>query len=233
MKCLYRISDNGYVKPKLPNATKQRCLLNFLEQWPIDEVIVFADLCKAETMEFLQDYSETTGLQIHLIQGGSSAGSWRIVRDFVVRTIPDNEVVYFVEDDYFHLDMSRTCLLEAIERADYVTLYDAPDKYVPANMGGNPYIDEDGTDLTRVCLTKSHHWRLTNSTTMTFACKAKTLREDLPIWKKYTDEGDHPHDFQAFLELRAKGRSLLSPLPTLSTHCEPAWLAPLMNWETL
>jgi hypothetical protein len=142
----------------------------------------------------------------------------------------DDEVVYFLEDDYLHLDGSRTALLEAIDRADYVTLYDAPDKYVPARMGGNPYIEDDGADPTRVILTKSRHWRLTNSTTMTFATRVKTLREDNDVWKQFT-EGNHPHDFQAFLALRAKGRALLSPIPTLSTHCEPAWAAPLVDWS--
>jgi hypothetical protein len=128
------------------------------------------------------------------------------------------------------LDNSRTCLLEAIERADYVTLYDAPDKYVPASMGGNPFIEEDGADPTKVILTNSHHWRITNSTTMTFACHMGTLWDDWKVWEKWTSE-THPHDFQAFLELREKGRTLLSPIPTLSTHCEPAWLAPLVDWS--
>ena len=229
MKVLYRISDNGYVKEKFANATKKRCLLNCLMQFPLDEVTVFVDKVIPETQEFLDDYAELTGLKLVPIQGGSSAGSWRIVRDHAL-TLPDDEVVYFLEDDYMHLDGSRTALLEAIDRADYVTLYDAPDKYVPARAGGNPYIEDDGADPTRVILTKSRHWRLTNSTTMTFACKVKTLREDNDLWKQFT-EGNHPHDFQAFLALRAKGRALLSPIPTLSTHCEPAWAAPLVDWS--
>jgi hypothetical protein len=235
MHVLYRISDNGYVKPKFENATKQRCLLNLLEQWPLEEVTVFADKCVPETMDFLMDYAEVTGLRVHDIStnpnAGSSSGTWRIVRDWAL-DLPDEEIVYFVEDDYLHLDMSRTCLLEGVERADYVTLYDAPDKYVPASKGGNPLIGDDGADETKVILTKSHHWRLTNSTTMTFACKVHTLREDNDTWKKYTS-GTHPHDFQCFLELRQYGRALISPIPTLSTHCEPAWAAPLMDWSTL
>jgi hypothetical protein len=234
MKVLYRISDNGYVKPKFENATKQRCLLNFLTQWPLEEIVVFVDRCVEPTLDFLNDYAEMTGLQLQMIpadQGGSSAASWRFVRDYAL-TLPDDEVVYFVEDDYLHLDLSRTCLLEGIERSDYVTLYDAPDKYIPASRGGNPLIEDDGGDPTKVILTPSRHWRLTNSTTMTFACKVQTLREDNPIWTKYTN-GAHPNDFECFLDLRSSGRSLISPLPTLSTHCEPAWAAPLIDWTQL
>lgn len=231
MKVLYRISDNGYKKPKLPNATKQNCLHNFLVTWKPQEVTVFKDKVTPETDAWLTEWSEVGNLEVQTIsEGGSSAGSWRFVAHWAMDNLPRSEVVYFVEDDYFHLEGSRKALLEAIERADYVTLYDAPDKYVPASMGGNPFIEEDGADPTRVILTPSRHWRITNSTTMTFACRVGTLVDDWAVWDKWT-QPPHPHDFQAFLELREKGRTLLSPIPTLSTHCEPAWLAPLVDWS--
>lgn len=232
MKCLYRISDNGYKKEKINNATKRHCLLNFLTQWPLDEVIVYMDHCIPETYRFLQEYADITGLKLESINCGSSAGSWRYVRDFALDNMTDYEIVYFVEDDYFHLDFSRRILLEGVERADYVTLYDAPDKYIPAIKGGNPLIPDEGGEYTQVILTKSSHWKMTNSTTMTFACSVGTLRDDKQIWDKYTS-GTHPHDFNCFLELREMGRTLISPIPSLSTHCEPNWLAPLIDWNVI
>lgn len=232
MKVLYRISDNGYNKPKLENATKKRCLINFLVQWPVEEVTVYADKCAPRTMEFLQGYEEMSQLKLIEINEGSSAQSFRRVVEEALK-LPDDEIVYFVEDDYFHLNNSRRALLEGIERADYVTLYDHPDKYVPAKLGGNPFIGDDGADDTRIILTDISHWRMTNSTTCTFATRVGTLREDLPIWKEFcfsTPEQTHPHDFQCFLALGAKGRSLISSIPGFSTHCEPTWLAPLIDW---
>ena len=65
-----------------------------------------------------------------------------------------------------------------------------------------------------------------NSTTMTFAAKVKTLKEDETILRKYTS-GKHPDDFKMFLELRDNGKALLCPLNTFSTHGETQWLAPL------
>jgi hypothetical protein len=233
MHCIYRISDNGYKKAKFGNATKIRCLLNFILEWPQDEITVLADKCRPETRELLRDYQQTTGLDVEDIDGGSSAQSFRLALEFALR-FDDNEVVYFVEDDYWHLTHSRRCLLEGIERADYVTLYDAPDKYIPASRGGNPFIEDDGGDVSKVILTASSHWRITNSTTCTFATRVGTLREDWDIWKQWcfpTPQQTHPHDFQCFLALREKGRALISPIPTLSTHCEPAWAAPLVDWE--
>ena len=113
-----------------------------------------------------------------------------------------------------------------------MSLYDHADKYIPANKGGNPLIDIDGGEITKVFRTKSTHWKLTNSTTMTFACTIEQLQQDAEVWKKYT-EGTHPHDMQIFLELRDKGRSLVTPLPGYSTHCEPSWSSPGINWELL
>lgn len=231
MKVFYRISDNSYKKPKLEGATKKRCLLNFIDQWQNSkEIIIFADKCNVDTLNYLHYISDTTGIPVNVIEGGSSAGSWRIVRDEALK-LSDDEVVYFVEDDYWHLAGSRIAVVEGIQRADYVSLYDAPDKYVPASNGGNPLIPDDGGEHTIVIRTLSSHWKLTNSTTMTFAVKVGTLREDYQIWKNFTS-GNHPHDFEAFLALREIGRSLITPLPSFSTHCEPAWLAPGIDWNS-
>jgi hypothetical protein len=233
LHCLYRISDNGYRKVKFANASKKECLGNFLTVFPVEETTVFMDKCVPETEEFLKEWVTLTDLRVVPIDGGSSAQSFRLIVEEALR-LPDEDVVYLVEDDYRHLPHSRQALLEAIERTDYVTLYDAPDKYVPGVMGGNPLIGEDGADDTRVILTPTRHWRLTNSTTCTFAVKVGTLREDYPVWKQYCfvdAQQTHPHDFQCFLALREKGRALLSPIPSLSTHCEPSWAAPLIDWS--
>jgi hypothetical protein len=67
---------------------------------------------------------------------------------------------------------------------------------------------------------------------MTFASKVKTLREDEYILRKFTST-NHPQDFQMFLALRDKGRSLITSIPGYSTHGETAWLSPLTNWNDI
>lgn len=227
MKVLYRISDGSYKKERHAHATKKVCLENFLSQFPKEDVIVFADNVKDETFEWLQSY----GFELRRTNGGSSAAGFRIVFEEALK-LADDEIVYFVEDDYLHLPKSKEVLLEGLDRTDYVTLYDHVDKYIPARDGGNPYIDENGGETTVVFLTKNSHWKLTNSTTMTFAAKVGTLRKDESVWRKYT-VGTHPYDFQCFLELRENGRTLASPIPGLSTHCEPRWAAPLIDWDNV
>jgi hypothetical protein len=193
----------------------------------VEEVTIYADNVRDETLDWITNLGCTTVRT----NGGSSAAGFRIVLDAALE-LPDDEFVYFVEDDYLHLPNSRTVLLEGLERSHYVSLYDHKDKYISAHNGGNPYIDDDAAEVTKVFLTNSSHWKLTNSTTMTFATKVSVLKEDAPIWKQYTS-GTHPHDFQCFLDLRERGRTLATPIPGYSTHCEPMWASPLIDWESV
>ena len=108
-------------------------------------------------------------------------------------------------------------------------MYDHPDKYLDPSKGGNPYC-EGGAEDTRVYLTKTCHWKVTNSTTMTFAARVDVLRETEPILRKWTT-ATYPEDFKMFLDLRENGHLLISSIPGFSTHGETAWLSPLTDWS--
>jgi hypothetical protein len=236
VKTLYRISDNSYVKPKLEGATKQVCIKNFLQEWQHwGEVIVLADKLTDETKRWLEVLRDNIGIGLEYIDGGSSAQSFRIAMERALE-FPDDEGVYLLEDDYLHFPKCRQVLMEGLQIGNYATLYDCVDKYIPASQGGNPLIDDSGGEVTRVVLTPSSHWKLANSTTCTFATTPRQLKEDWETWKKWcfaTPEQTHPNDFQCFLDLRAQGRSLVSCIPGLSTHCEPYLLSPLTDWKTV
>jgi len=143
-----------------------------------------------------------------------------------------DDLIYFVENDYLHNYNSKDILLEGFKLgAPFVSLYDHPDKYLSPDKGGNPYC-EGGAEDTRVYLTDSVHWKITNSTTMTFAAKVSTLKLNEGILRKHT-AGTHPDDFQMFLELRQTNQLLITPIPGYSTHGETAWLSPLTNWNKI
>lgn len=235
MKVLYRISDGGNAKTKLPNATKMNCLSNAIRVFGRENLRVFADNCKKETLLQVKE----TGVETEEIALGN-AMSWRHVVMYALQNLPSDEVVYLLEDDYFHFPKAPVAIQEALAFADYATLYDHPDKYISASENGpNPYI-ENGAEYTRVWLTASSHWKQTNSTTMTFAARVRTLKEDQEIWWEYTSKG-FPNDFGAFQRLQGIGnwenkifgkkRILVSSIPGLSTHGETAWLSPLQDWS--
>jgi len=228
MKLVYRISDAGYNKVKPSYVNNENCLMNAIQQFSLPqwEWLVLADNISSETNNMIQKYVSRDCI-LH-VSVGHGAGTFNLALTEALH-YNNTETVYFLENDYLHRQHSSNILVEGFELgADYVALYDHPDKYL---NGANPEV-EGGGELTRVMLSKSCHWKLTNSTTMTFAAKVKTLREDEKILRAYT-QGSYPRDFEMFLALRDKGRSLVTPIPGYATHGESAWLSPLTDWSTV
>jgi hypothetical protein len=168
---------------------------------------------------------------IEKVSIGHGAGTFNLALDKALKW-EDDEIVYFVENDYLHKQGSLEILKQGFELgASFVALYDHPDKYLDPSLGGNPYC-EGGAEDTRVYLTDSCHWKITNSTTMTFASKVSTLKRTESTLRKHTI-GSHPNDFNMFLNLREQGELLISSIPGYATHGETRWLTPLTNWETV
>ena len=158
----------------------------------------------------------------------SDAGYNKVKPDYIEEDYP----VYFIENDYIHKLGSDKIMEEGFSLgASFVSLYDHPDKYLDPSRGGNPYCEGGGED-TRVYLTDSCHWKITNSTTMTFAALPSTLKRVESTLRKWTSE-THPNDFQMFLSLRDQGELLVTPIPGYATHGETAWLSPLTDWSKI
>ena len=245
MYIFYRISDSSQktidsnskivnkIKPSYIN--KKSCFLNFYKVFSCEDIYIIADNVSDETYEWLlkQILDDSKIFRTNI---GHGAGSFNVALSIALN-LDDDSSVYFVEDDYLHLENSDKIIQEGLEIADYVTLYDHPDKYVNTgdcinNCVGNPFI-KDKSEITRVYLTKSIHWKLTNSTTMTFAAKVKTLKKDIDILRMFTCDS-FPHDFQMFQELINKNqRKLISSIPGFCTHGETAYLSPLIDWSKL
>ena len=229
MKIIYRISDSGYNKVKPNYINNEACLLNALDIFSTEkhDWLVIADNVSEATKQMLERYV----LNIRYVSVGHGAGTFNLALDQALQE-PDWQVVYFLENDYLHKPNSDKIILEGLELgASFVSLYDHPDKYLPPSQGGNPYC-EGGAEDTRVYLTESTHWKITNSTTMTFASTVKNLVRTEPTLRKYT-QGTYPEDFKMFLDLREQGELLISSIPGYSTHGETAWLSPLTDWSQI
>jgi hypothetical protein len=224
IKIIYRISDAGYNKVKPDYITNENCLKNFVSVFGNQDLEVIADNCSKETLQMITKYCHPN--KITTVSVGHGAGTFNLALDIALKW-EDDEIVYFVENDYIHLHGSPQILEEGFDLgADYMNLYLHPDKFMSPMQGGNPEVDSDGGYLTKIYRGKTQLFGMFNSTTMTFATKVKTLKEDEFVLKKYTT-GTYPQDFQMFLELRDNGKVLLTPLNTFATHGETAWLSPL------
>jgi len=162
------------------------------------------------------------------MNGGNDAVAFLNMLNYVlVQDYSDEDIIYFVEDDYAHSMNWVPIMLEGFEytAADYITLYDHPDKY-SLQMYNNIQC--------AIVLTPSCHWRTTPSTTNTYACKFKTLKRHADIHIKYCDLDEKwTKDHVKFIELWNTGSSLISSVPGYATHVETNMLSPVINWEKI
>jgi len=227
MKVFYRLSDGGNPKEKPNYINNERCLTNFCNVFN-EDITVVADNIHESTKQFIESKNVT------LEQTNFKSGGKAFIHSLELACKEeDDTIIYFVEDDFLHKNESKKILLEGFRLgANYVSLYDHPDKYLNPNLGGNPHV-EDGGEITRLMLSESCHWKFTNSTVLTFACKAKTIKEDFDIWKKCVLDSPHLGSYYAFTKLRESGRSLITAVPGYATHGETKWLTPLTDWSKI
>ncbi len=204
-------------KKRFPDFSREKCHQNLINT---------IDKAKANLTFFLdtakgQDHFIKREENVIEIQAGSEATSFLKLLDHIESlSLHPDTVLYFVEDDYLHKAGWVDVLFEGIAIADYATLYDHKDKY-SQNL------------KSQIFHTKTCHWRITPSTTQTFAVRWKTLREDLPIHRKFSQGRQISQDHQKFLQLSKRGRVLISSLPGYSTHAEPEFASPCCNWNQI
>jgi len=106
----------------------------------------------------------------------SNAGSFIYSLQYTMDHFQDEDKVYFAEDDYIYTNNEASIIEEGLDLGEYPSGYDHPDKYINHSEGG---------ELTRVLVSKSSHWKCTNSCCMTFATRVKTIKEDLSFFQKF------------------------------------------------
>jgi hypothetical protein len=161
-------------------------------------------------------------MQVNLIQGGSAAAAWYANLALVRQTpMQPHDLVYLVENDYLHQSGwvgELFALFDSGQRVDYASLYDHRDKYE------HPYYHQLQS---RLVATASHHWRTAPSTCGSFVLTREVFDADLAAIVKLPD-------FQLFsLLVGQQGRVLMTPVPSLATHCMAQYLAPTVDWQRL
>lgn len=215
MISFYRYSDKGKDPQEFGHKfSKRDCWNSFYNQFSSEKIIVVCDNCEKESIDYFKSFK----LDVLETNLGNSAGGI-FTYEYALENFPD-EKYYFCEDDYIHKGNDLPELIqEVLKYTDYCSLYDHGDKYKNYNAKPNPLLRSLG-EATELFRTSLSHWKLTNSTTMTFATKYSVLEKDIDIFKKFTTI-NIPRDFEMFIELNKKGRSLATPIPSKSTHLSP------------
>jgi hypothetical protein len=190
-------------------------LLETIEDNPNIELTVMMDGTKQGT--FLENYN----VNVYEFKGGSDAASFfETVKYVKSKNIRDKDLVYFLENDYLHLDgwVEKVIdLFSTFKGLSYVSLYDHNDKY---------FLPMYEDLVSKIFTTKTHHWRTTPSTCGSFIISKQLLEEDFDILS--TMEGDH-NKF-TFLS-QTRNRFVLTPIPGLSTHCMEGLMSPTIDWS--
>lgn len=216
-KVIYRFCDKK-MDTNLKNINKWQCLNNFIKNVGVDNTTVYIlDNCSENAKQQINEHQGFTGKIIHTKLGNSQ--SFIKALDLALDS-NDNDIVYLIEDDYLHKPDAKNIILEGLEIADFVSLYDNSDKYM--KNGPNPMID--GGEECKVMLTKSTHWRTTNSTTMTFATRVKNLKKYKAFFIEAC-ESEQPKDFEMWRKILQES-TLIIPIPGKATHCHEPWTTP-------
>lgn len=175
---------------------------------------------------------------VEIISCGNETESFLKTLNIVLsKNFDDDTIIYFLEDDYLHRPGWCDIMIEGFNiNTSYLTLYDF-DFFISAGY------------LTETFVTKNSHWRAVPATTNTFSCKYKTLKEDIKIHEKYSQEniwqtdicgkleprGKYcfTKDYDKFWELQKHNKYLISPMPGWSTHCDANHLSPIIDWEKI
>jgi hypothetical protein len=166
---------------------------------------------------------------VEIIKCGNECDSFLKTLEIIQsRNFEDEQIIYLLEDDYLHRPGWSEVMLEGFEiKSHYLTLYDF-DFFIAKGW------------LCEIFTTPSSHWRAVPATTNTFACKYKTLIEDIEIQKEYSiygiremDEYSYSRDYNKFWELQKQKRYLISPMPGWSTHCDENHISPVIDWKKI
>lgn len=225
MRIYYRISDNSSNRQqRLFAENKLKYLGNFLKVFSghLDGLYIVADNTSDCTLAKLK----SLGFSVEETRLGNSGSLNHVFRLVIDGDLPDEETVYFVEDDYLHRFGSPLAIEEglSIDGISYVSLYDHLDKY--KNSVGDHHD-------TKVFVTKSTHWKIAPSTCMTFATTVGALRRNKKIHYAHVPlTPGFPNDHQMFLALGQANQLLVTPLPGFATQANE-WASPLMDWKKI
>jgi len=242
LKVFYRLSDKSRFAP---GYNWEKCFVNFVTNFNPDNMVIYADNCEPDTMNRLNELISQTKFEIKITNYGNALSFYKCAEE-AKDTMQDDDIAYFVENDYMHRKNSKEAMGEffTIMDPDYVTLYDHPDKYWPAmyNSNNNKYfkyyesIHYNGmlqNLWSKIYCFKYGYWRTTPSTCMTFACKIKTIKDDFLIIEQYTKTygADRPQDYLMCETLRKKGKMIYNSIPGYAGHT--SLLPPNVDWDNV
>lgn len=215
---------------------------------PVDHrIVIIADRLSPEMTTFFESFRDQ-GHEIEMVHGEYGNDNSLRKQVELALTVPDDDWVYFVEDDYVHTPEAFVWMNDLIENKDqYITKKtilrqlkfwktrldqipivihtpDYPDRYLPRYL--RPSL---------IFLGKHCHWRQITNTTFTFLIKASSVKRYKDILYYSCNGADDGYLSRALYGgLRFGDKALcLSPIPGVSTHMHDGVMTPLVDWASI
>jgi hypothetical protein len=234
----YRTFDGDNTKPRPPYYSKRLAFESFLLTWTrlpagVRRLVV---VCSSPGLPpAMAGLIEAHADEVRYVDAGGNSQSYRAALALSEQVEGDG-VIYHSEDDYLYHPDAMPELMAAVERftgAEYFTLYDHRDRYTRSDDARWGYRGV-------VALGGNRHWRGTESTCMTYAARAQTLKRDAYLHRLCSTR-PLPHDRMLWRATQGIGpfwwklpkRLLMSPMPSLATHLDPEYLAPVVDWAAV
>lgn len=215
--------------------SREKCFKNLVNTIGDDKRVKLHLLFDGDiTGHFLSEYFCLENLV--MLKSGSGAKSFVDAVNYAVGIGKPGDIIYFLEDDYLHKYKWVDILLEGmtISPTAYVSLYDAFDKYymaLPPSI--KPMYTMYENYQSKMTTTKSSHWRSACSTTDTFAMSYEQVVATKEALIYFSSLAPHSLDHQRGLFLNSKGYQLWTCIPGYSTHMEPDYMSPVIDWECI
>lgn len=141
----------------------------------------------------------------------------------------DYDLIYFVEDDYLHLENAISEMLYAFEK--FSTIYKQDVILCPADY---PYLYQQNLK-SNILIGKEKYWRTVDQTLCTYLISKDLL---VRYWEKYIEMVTNNYDpYEKPLHHIYSERICLSPIPSLSIHLTNLntvyGLSPLIDWKEI
>ena len=233
-----KFSSNSAHKNNRPHYfTREGCFNNLLNTIDKDcDVTVSFDGNLTESDHFLNKDIYKGKFNLFQKKGGNDGSSFLNMIEYVnTLQFDDNDIIYFLEDDYFHNIGWTNIMREGFESVavDYITLYDHNDKYIFKQSQGT--IEKHGLEphwgmykdlKSEIICTGNKHWRTVPST-----CDSFILSRDVFL-RDYKHHSLGLFDAASFgLISKEFDLTIYSPIVGLSTHAQKPFISPCVNWE--
>jgi hypothetical protein len=232
------------------------CLQSFRQALGPLRVKIWAllDGCPPEYKRLFRHYFSEEELQIVPLNGVGNHATFTMQLELLAQQ-RDADLVYFAEDDYLYFPDALVKMVNFTRHhsdVDFVTPYDHPDTYNESSRHERhqirPFEGQYWRTATSTCLTFLARRDALIRTANLFRSYGQR-NNDGSLWLSITekfgllDPRAHFHDWsRAKLWLKAwywghrqilfrRSYKLWSPIPSLSTHLESTYLAPVIDWN--